>query len=210
MKVSEKSLELNIGAELLTLLRSGWGLQKAYLRGLTQEEENREGVDFFVQLDPATRLFAFQFKAPKGKYESTPYRYTLARDQHELLFDLAGTTPGSVYYVFPFYVTPVKLQKDVPQLLGDTWVLSLDEMPPSSIFASYQSRTIRCEAETASINPQYKLQKLSQVFRLPSRGIPVQAFASWYGRHFQQGSRSAAIRRNPWMVRGLRIAIVLP
>src|ERR1700692_4076341 len=36
MKVSEKSLELNVAAELLALLRNGWGLQKAYLRGLTQ------------------------------------------------------------------------------------------------------------------------------------------------------------------------------
>lgn len=50
MKVSEKSLELNVGAELLGLLRGPWGLSKAYLRGLTQEEENQEGVDFFVQL----------------------------------------------------------------------------------------------------------------------------------------------------------------
>lgn len=65
MKVSEKSLELNVGAELLTLLRNTWGAPKAYLRGLTQREEKQEGVDFFVHLDPATRIFAFQFKAPK-------------------------------------------------------------------------------------------------------------------------------------------------
>jgi hypothetical protein len=32
MKVSEKSLELNVGAELLELLRVNWGFSKAYLR----------------------------------------------------------------------------------------------------------------------------------------------------------------------------------
>jgi len=39
-------------------------MPKAYLRGLTQREEKQEGVDFFVQLNPATRIFALQFKAP--------------------------------------------------------------------------------------------------------------------------------------------------
>jgi hypothetical protein len=83
MKVSEKSLELNVGAELLNLLRGPWGMPKAYLRGLTQREERQQGVDFFAQLNPATRIFAFQFKAPKGRYDGTPYRYTLVREQHD-------------------------------------------------------------------------------------------------------------------------------
>jgi hypothetical protein len=47
MKVSEKSLELNLGAEVLGLLRGAWGMPKAYLRRLTQREEKQQGVDFF-------------------------------------------------------------------------------------------------------------------------------------------------------------------
>jgi hypothetical protein len=39
MKISEKSLEVNVGAEVLYLLREAWGMPKAYLRGLTQGEE---------------------------------------------------------------------------------------------------------------------------------------------------------------------------
>jgi hypothetical protein len=50
MKVSEKSLELNVGAELLASLRSTPRFTKAYLRGLTQREERQEGVDFFARL----------------------------------------------------------------------------------------------------------------------------------------------------------------
>jgi hypothetical protein len=89
MKISEKSLELNLGAELLNLLRGPWGMPKAYLRGLTQREERQQGVDFVAQLDPMTRIFAFQFKAPKGRHDGTPYRYTLVREQHDLLHALA-------------------------------------------------------------------------------------------------------------------------
>jgi len=89
LKVSEKSLELNVGAELLALLRNSWGAPKAYLRGLTQREEKQEGVDFFVQLDPATRVFAFQFKAPKG-----PPRNNCARSSGRLLNNPSHASGG--------------------------------------------------------------------------------------------------------------------
>ena len=59
MKVSEKSLELNVGAELLTRMRGPLNMPKAYLRGLTQREEHRTGVDFFARLPDGTRIFAF-------------------------------------------------------------------------------------------------------------------------------------------------------
>ena len=80
-KVSEKSLELNVGAELLNVMRRRWRMPKTYLRGLTQAEEHDEGVDFFVMLPRSTRIFAFQFKAPKGQGgDITPYRFTIQRD----------------------------------------------------------------------------------------------------------------------------------
>ena len=41
-------------------------MPKAYLRGLTQQEERREGADFFANLPGDIRIFAFQFKAPRG------------------------------------------------------------------------------------------------------------------------------------------------
>lgn len=212
MKVSEKSLELNIGAELLGLLRGSWGMPKAYLRGLTQNEEKQEGVDFFVQLDPATRLFAFQFKAPKGKAEATPYQYILVRDQHESLFALAQHSPSSVFYVFPFYVTPAKLQQDVPQLLQDTWLLDLCQMPTGQTFgATKRTRIIRCQPGNAFINPEYRLQRLVDISRLDSHGISVEGFASWYKLHREFDRPTVrAKRRSPWLVRGLRLVIVAP
>lgn len=211
MKVSEKSLELNVGAELLTLFRTYWGMPKAYLRGLTQREERQEGVDFFVQLNPATRVFAFQFKAPKGAVDAVPYRYTLRREQHDLLYQLAQCSPRSVFYVFPYYITVAKLHQDVPDLIKDTWVLGLDGMPAATVFGTAATRTIRCEAGLATVNPDYEISRLRDIS--PPRGVPATEFASWYARYrevagyFEDRPRH---RRDPWLARWLRVAIVLP
>jgi hypothetical protein len=211
LKVSEKSLELNVGAELLALLRNNWGMPKAYLRGLTQREEKQEGVDFFLQLDPATRVLAFQFKAPKGTTDTPPYRYTLRRQQHDSLFQLALSSPWSVFYVFPYYVTAAKLHQDVPDLVKDTWLLSLDEMPTAAVFGVAATKTIRCETGLATVNPTYEMGHTRDL--LPPHGVPARAFASWYSRFREVAGRFAdqpRHGRDPWLARGLRVAIVLP
>jgi hypothetical protein len=215
MRVSEKSLELNVGAELLWLMRNGWGLTKAYLRGLTQKEEAAEGVDFFVQLNPATRLFAFQFKAPRGPAEGEPYRYRLETEQHDLLYQLAQSAPGSVFYVFPYYVTPAKLQVKVPFLLQDTWLLPIEQMPTLAVFGGQATKIVRCQGGVARVNPEYRLHNLADLERQPSaatgesglRGLSPQVFADWYAHHRVVG-RGQGKRRNPWLVRGLRIVLV--
>ena len=210
MKVSEKSLELNVGAELLALLRGPWGMPKAYLRGLTQREESQEGVDFFAQLSPGTRIFAFQFKAPKGRREGEPYRFTIQRRQHEKLAALAGGSAGDVFYVLPYYVLPVKLQRYVPRLLRDTWFLPVGSMRGTDPFGTYETRTMRCERGLASINPDYELRGVEQLE--PGDGIPTGQFAEWYANlHAQTDERGfRGKRKDPWLVRGLRVAIVEP
>ena len=232
MKVSEKSLELNVGAELLALLRGPWRMPKAYLRGLTQREERQEGVDFFSQLTPRARIFAFQFKAPKGRQEGEPYRFTLQRRQHEKLSALAGGSTGNVFYVLPYYVLPAKLQRLVPCLLRDTWFLPVGSMKGTDPFGTYKTRTVRCEQGLASINPEYELRGVDGLE--PGDGIPARQFAEWYaGLHIESDGAislephrdprlvprlhtksaeaiSPKSGRNPWLVRGLRVAIVQP
>jgi hypothetical protein len=211
MKVSEKSLELNVGAEILGLMRNSWGMPKAYLRGLTQIEEKQEGVDFFVELDPNARIFAFQFKAPHGKTDLEPYKYTLVRYQHDPLFQLSQLSqqsPRGVFYVFPYYATVTKLQKDVPTLMLDTWFLNVVQMPTSQLFGSFQSRTIRCKAGNAVVNPEYKLERLHDMSINREDAVPARSFAEWYGS-FREVRRQLDQRRNPWLARGLRVAVVL-
>ena len=207
MKVSEKSLELNVGAELLMLLRERWGMPKAYLRGLTQREESQEGVDFFAELAQETMLFAFQFKAPKGPQEGEPYRFRIQRRQHEKLSALAEGCTGNVFYVLPYYVSLEKLQDDVPSLLSDTWLLDVGGMKGTSLFGVHRSRTVRCEAGIASINPEYALQRALEVE--PGEGIDVQRFERWYAdlhaRTYEQETHGRG--KDPWLVRGLRVAV---
>lgn len=209
MKVSEKSLELNVGSELLHLLRSRWGMPKTYLRGLTQREESQEGVDFFARLPRATRVYAFQFKAPKGRFEAEPYRFTIQRRQHDKLSALASGSPGGVYYVLPFYISHAKLRTEVPNLLQDTWFLRVAAMGGTNVFGPHQTKTLRCDRGTASVNPDYELQRGSDMER--ETGISVVRFADWYAslRDWGDESNSRRERRSPWLVRGLRVAIAL-
>lgn len=215
MRVSEKSLELNVGAELLGVIRNAWGMPKAYLRGLTQKEEKAEGVDFFAQLSPSARLFAFQFKAPQGRLEADPYRYKLVTEQHDLLFALAQTAPGAVFYVLPRYLRPEKLQRDVPNLLQDTWLLPVAPMPTPLVFEGQQTKVVRCVGARAIINPEFTLLNLGKLADEQRRGvvgatvdgIPAKSFSVWYERHRWLG-RPERRRQNPWLVRGLRVVVV--
>jgi hypothetical protein len=210
MKVSEKSLELNVGAELLDLMRNGMGMTKAYLRGLTQREEKQEGVDFFLRLGPQVRFFAFQFKAPKGTADETPYQYTIQREQHEALFDLAQSASNTVFYVFPRYITPMKLQQDVPNLMNDTWLLSIDQMVPRAVFGTARSKAVRCEGTRAIINPEYGMHRFQDAAlkeAMIRSGVGAREIQQWYSRF--RVARAVA-KRSPWLSRGLRIVVVLP
>src|ERR1043165_2397765 len=78
------------------------------------------GSGFFAQLTPNVRIFAFHFKAPRGKIEAQPYKYTLKRYQHEPLFQLSQFSPRGVLYVLPYFVRVQKLQSCVPNLMQHT------------------------------------------------------------------------------------------
>jgi hypothetical protein len=211
MKISEKSLELNLGAELLNLLRGPWGMPKAYLRGLTQREERQQGVDFFAQLNPMTRIFAFQFKAPKGRHDGTPYRYTLVREQHDLLHMLAKAFPNAVFYVLPFYATHPKLQHHVPNLMQDTWFLRVAPMLTAQVFGTKNTKTVRCQPGMAIVNPEYELAH-SLDLKIPSEtaGVPSREFGAWYRQIRARDAVERKKRTSPWLVRGMRVVIVEP
>src|SRR4030042_1023417 len=212
MPISEKSLELNVGAELLWLIRDVWGYRRVYLRGLTQQEEHDEGPDFEALLDSGARLFAFQFKAPRGNSDSSPYYFKLVRYQHEALFDLSLSEPNSVFYVFPFYTTVGKLRRNIPTLLQDTWFLRVNDMPTHRAFNGFKTRTIECEPGLAHINPTFKITKfvfdVDHKLTIPD-GISMEKFKQWYSK-FKELQEPDMPRRSPWFARGLRVAIMVP
>ena len=212
MRVNEKTLELNVGAEILSMLRMTRG-HKAYLRGLTQAEEKLEGIDFFARLPDGTRLYIFQFKAPAASTRSPTFDFRVQREQHSSLLG-AATSRGIAYYAFPYYSTYPELHAGLPRLAADTWLLDVNDVAIAD-FGPYKSKTVRCQGSTARVNPEYGLAPLGEgpgrnPIRLGS-GIPAEQFDEWYRRlRRQRDTKARGGRLNSWLVRGMRAAVVIP
>ena len=217
MRVSEKSLELNVGAELLALMRNSWNMPKAYLRGLTQREESRDGVDFFLQMPNNYRIFAFQFKRPggirepRGPIANRRYKFTLNRNQHANLHDLAQMHPNAVFYVFPFYYCIQELVDGIPRLSQDTWLLPVDNLDVYTVFSGRQSKTVHCERGVAHINPEFEMTRLDRLGLSWDDGIQPEDFAMWQKKlHLSDLQPNTVARpRNPHIVRGLRLTVAI-
>ncbi|APV44464.1 hypothetical protein Dform_01130 [Dehalogenimonas formicexedens] len=126
LKVSEKTLELNISAEILQMVRSWPGCACAFWVGMKQDQEAKNGIDELIQNVPRGFHLALQFKAPKATPPNQiPYRYTINDRQNGNLLRLAINRPNAVYYVFPMYNTFQKLRNNSPNLLQDTWALQV-------------------------------------------------------------------------------------
>ena len=213
-KVSEKTLELNIGAEILQIIRSQRRCSRAFLRGLTQAEESVHGADFYAQLPDDTRVYAFQFKAPKKKPEGEPYLFTIRNDQHIALYGAASGSPGSVFYCFPYYVRTAKLIAHLPTLLRETWLLDVASVSPA-VFGLNKTKTVRCQGGVAQINPGYKLTSLFEIGDLHDsaepplgEGLTLKALREMLRTLLKR--HHEAMRLSAWLTRELRAVFVLP
>jgi hypothetical protein len=135
-QVSEKTLELNISAELLQIIRGIPGCESAFWVGLKQDQEARWGMDELIRNVPRGYHMVLQFKSPKAlPRDSLPYFFTINDRQNNNLLRLAQARPQAVYYVFPHYNSLSRLGNVAPGLLDDTWflrVFDLNDLGPSS------------------------------------------------------------------------------
>lgn len=135
-RVSEKTLELNICAEVLQHIRGMPGCQRAFWISMKQQQEAKLGIDELVSNVPAGLHLALQFKAPRPEPpDQIPYRFTINDRQNSNLLRLASIRPDAVYYIFPHYNTFTKMRLHSPTLLRDTWalkVVNLRGMPRST------------------------------------------------------------------------------
>jgi hypothetical protein len=133
--VSEKTLELNIGAEILQLIRKKPGCSRAFWIGMKQDQEASNGIDELISSVPTGMHLALQFKSPRSlPRNAVPYRFTINDIQNNNLLRLAAIRPNAVFYVLPHYNTFTKMRSDSPVLLKDTWLLrtrDLRNLPPS-------------------------------------------------------------------------------
>lgn len=126
LRVSEKTLELNICAEILAKIRSIPGCGGAFWIGMKQQQEARLGLDELIHNLPAGLHLALQFKAPRSEpRDQIPYRFTINDRQNDNLLRLAMNRPDAVYYVLPQYNTFTKMRSDSPSLIRDTWLLKV-------------------------------------------------------------------------------------
>ncbi len=130
-EVSEKSLELNVCAEMLQCLRDYPDYRKALWIGLTQREEREQGLDTTIRNADDLALM-LQFKSPWATYYGDNYyKFSVNKRQHEALLRLGN--PEAVFYAFPLYNRWSKADKDAPDLLQDTWLLPVSCIPPGGL-----------------------------------------------------------------------------
>jgi hypothetical protein len=119
--VSEKTLELNVSAEILTWVRGWPGGADAFWIGMKQYQEAAHGLDELLADMPNGVHLALQFKSPRARpRDSEPYRYALNDRQNRRLVALAQRRPTAVFYVFPNFNSFARIRQDVPSLSTHT------------------------------------------------------------------------------------------
>ena len=129
LRVSEKTLELNICAEVLQVIRQIPGCNRAFWIGMKQDQEARLGIDELINNLPTGMHLALQFKAPRSEpRDQIPYRFTINDRQNNNLLRLANSRPEAVYYILPQYNSFAKMRLDSPNLLRDAWLLKVSDL----------------------------------------------------------------------------------
>lgn len=123
MKVSEKTLELNICAQMHSAVYPRVNL---LWFGLTQRQEAQMGFDACTRL--GGRLLIFQFKASNHRLRSGARKFQLSHAQLRALHSLARGSIRSVFYAFPLVGNTQELLR-YRNLLDVTWLLDVSGLP---------------------------------------------------------------------------------
>tara|TARA_B100001063_G_C16728504_1_gene537873 strand:- start:275 stop:898 length:624 start_codon:yes stop_codon:yes gene_type:complete len=120
VRLSEKTLELNICAQVSTHLK---GCQNVFWFGLTQKQEAKAGFDACTKL--GGRLFIFQFKASNNVLKNNSRRKFLTPHyQLDALRKSARNSMRSVFYALPNIGNTTEMYRN-PDLLSQTWLLDV-------------------------------------------------------------------------------------
>lgn len=159
MIVSEKTLELNVGAELLFLIRAVKGSEAAFWIGMRQDQEAKNGIDELIQNVPKGVHLALQFKAPRPTPRNGPFRFAINDRPHSNLLRLARQRPSAVHYVLPHYNTFAGMRasagKKPLRLLTQTYFLPVSTVDPLPAATNAPGRhTLESTPPSAAIRSQ--------------------------------------------------------
>ena len=79
--VSEKTLELNVTAEILQVVRAVLGCEGAYWIGMKQSQENTNGIDELIANAKPGFHLVLQFKSAWAEPKGPNYRFSVSDDQ---------------------------------------------------------------------------------------------------------------------------------
>jgi len=130
MRLSEKTMELNICAQINQLLN-----RQILWFGLTQKQEAIAGFDAATKLEG--RILLFQFKASNNILKNGARRFYLEHGQLQKLRDrVRENRLRSIFYVFPLFGDTSELKEQTDDLTGNggdflknTWVLDVSTLP---------------------------------------------------------------------------------
>ena len=121
MRLSEKTIELNLCAQITRALSGG-----AFWFGLTQEQEARAGFDACSRI--GGRLILLQFKASDHVLPSGARRFHLPHHQMVALRGQVRSRQRTVFYVFPLLGTTSDLRQGA-DLLPRSCALDVASLP---------------------------------------------------------------------------------
>ena len=125
MKLSEKTLELNICAQAHHCAAPFHNL---LWFGLTQRQEAKAGFDACTKL--GGRLLIFQFKASRKVNKSGERVFSAPHAQMQALRSRVKHSVRTIFYAFPLVGTTTELHLN-PNVLAQTWLLDVANLPAS-------------------------------------------------------------------------------
>lgn len=149
MKLYEKTLELNIGAEILNLLRTTY--PKSYISSIPPQIESSLGYDEEVK---HWNSFLLQYK--KAKEDEPWYTFIINKKQHKDMLEVIKNQKKCAFYVLPLYnsSSEKEISKISPNLLIDTLfidVVWLDEFIKDRTNGQIKIKVIFLEHKKISI-----------------------------------------------------------
>ena len=135
--LNEKTLELNISTEFLSICRRYDPY--AFLFGTTLRQESYLGYDCKAlgRLPLFWRTAVFQFKRAlqrRNTHLGEEYTFQInnnrKRDQHLVLYLMSGGRPSVSLYILPMFITLTDVRRFSPNLIQKTFFVDVTDIPP--------------------------------------------------------------------------------
>jgi hypothetical protein len=199
LEVSEKTLELNLAAEILPRLRASPRLSRAYLIGMTQAQERLSGVDASLASDLVV-VGAIQFKAPHAPTKRPEYRFTLPGRQLGCLQRLAPRLRGRVAYALPCVSRWDELRVTSPDVLSATIRLRVSGLSPGTHRVVVSSSTVTITSDPVVV-PRVALvheidEWATEFESQPGEGATVVDVLGWLGELADMDREQFELRRS--------------